>query len=337
MSISFKKLPKIESLSFSNNYDDIFISMLGFEKRTKAAIEKLDKNNYKCKNSILLKYNKNIEENKKYYDDIKKCLENITLKNTYEIIYDLDNLNFSINNKFIYQDKIIKLFNKYNIKNVSIDISSCNTSSIIQLIDNLFRSDLRKLRIIYTTGKEYPIPKKSEFKLNDYKLYGVKYVRTLKNFTGIYTPGYSPLYIFILGIDPIRTISVLRKYRPTKKIGILGKPDNDDLMWRLEIQLKMYNELFNSHDEIYKFPSFNYKSAFLEMEKLYLKYREHNNITIIPLGNKMQTLAVLLLLEKYRDIKLLLTIPYEYNSKKSAKKIDKIYEINFKMTTKTTD
>ncbi len=209
---------------------------------------------YKCKLSVLIRYKKNKEENYKYYDEVKQHLDNITLTDSYEMYYDVDNLELLYNDDNLSQDRLHELFHNKGINTASIDISSFNTISIIHLIDMLFKSDLKSLRIIYTTGKNYPMPKKPEFIVDDYKLHGIKHIKTLKKFSGIYTPGYSPLYIFILGVDPIRTISVLRKYQPTKKIGIFGKPNNKDLMWRLDIQKEMYNNLFNSRDEVYYFP-----------------------------------------------------------------------------------
>ena len=61
----------------------------------------------------------------------------------------------------------------------------------------------------------------------------------------------------------------------------------------------------------------------------YKKYSENSNITIAPLGSKLQTLAIFLFAKEYPDIQLLFSLPKEWNPKRYSNGTGPIWEISF--------
>ena len=75
---------------------------------------------------------------------------------------------------------------------------------------------------------------------------------------------------------------------------------------------------------------------FYGLEQIYEKYCETNNITVVPLGSKMQTLAALLFAEKHPDVKLLIPIPKKYDPRRYSEGVGKTYEVVFQIRKRIT-
>lgn len=336
MTIEYSNLPVITELSYAT-IDSLYICALGFEDRCNAALKRLLKLGYRCRNSILLKYDVLHEENNVHYEEIKCLLESVTVNNIYECTYRTSD--FYTNNNENADINLIfkKLCKSGQHDTVSVDISSFSTSAIIQILDMLLLSNISQLRVIYTEAIQYfPIEMPKTYQEEEYLSSGIKEIVTLPNFSGIHTPGYSQLYILILGFEPIRAKGVLDIYQPSKKVIILGKPSKDNLMWRLDLLKEMYKFSTTGQDEQIILSQFNYDEVFYGLEEIYKKYCQFNNITVVPLGSKMQTLALLLFLKNHPDVKLLISIPKRYDPRRYSEGVGKTFEIKFKIRKRIT-
>jgi hypothetical protein len=198
----------------------------------------------------------------------------------------------------------------------------------------MFKTNCEQIRIIYTEAREYYPKEPPQAFDEEYLSAGVKKVLTLPNFSGIYTPGYSPLLIILLGFEPIRARGILNLFQPSRKIGITGIPSRADLNWRRDLARDMYSNFFGDQDRMIECSEFVYTECYNLLEELYKEYAQTNNITVAPLGSKMQTLAVLLFLEKHPDVQLLLSIPIKYDPRRYSEGIGESYQINFKFSKK---
>ena len=325
--MEFEELPPIEELSPQQDSDDLFICALGFEPRCPGALQRLAKWGYKAQNSIVLKYDVHQKDNEINSEELNCLLNEITIRKIRECDYSTSNIPDSLR-------EITSLFEKMHgkapIKQASIDISSFSTSAVIQMLDLLLKSKLEQTRIIYTEALEYYPKEPSTTPGEEYLSAGVKEVITLPNFSGIYAPGYSPLLIILLGFETIRARGVLDLFQPSRKIGIIGIPSRSDLMWRLDLAREMYQNLFGNRNRILELSEFDYRKVYAALEKLYSEFVQTNNIAIAPLGSKMQTLAVLLFLEKHPDVQLLISIPLKWHPRRYSEGIGKSYQISFK-------
>lgn len=210
-----------------------------------------------------------------------------------------------------------------------VDISSFKTTAIIQILELLLSLNLKKLKIIYTEAKEYYPKNRVDTLQGEHLSLGLRKITSLKDFYGYHTPGYSHLLIIILGLEPIRSRGVFNLIQPSKKIGVIGNPSRMDLKWRLDLAKNMYQNFFGDKDEYIVLSEFNYKEVLTSLEILYDKYYQNNNITLTPLGSKMQTIAVLLYLLNHPDIQLLISIPIKYDPKKYSEGIGEKFQIIF--------
>jgi hypothetical protein len=324
-----KELPNVELLSANQKYDDLFLCALGFENRCVGALQRLVQWGYRARNSVVLEYDVHQKDNEINSKEISELLKGITSRQIKQLKY----LTSDIPDSFRELRSFFEAIDHDSpVRQVSIDISSFSTSTIIQILDYfLFKSHCEQIRIIYTEAMEYYPKKTLQTSKEEYLSSGVKEVLTLPNFSGIYTPGYSPLLIILLGFEPIRARGILNLFQPSRKIGIIGIPSRKDLDWRRDLAKEMYRNFFGVQDRMIECSEFDYREVYDILEKLYDEFIQTNNITIAPLGSKMQTLAVLLFLEKHPDVQLLISIPIKYDPRRYSEGIGKSYQICFKL------
>jgi len=329
MIINYDKLPEIDKLKYVDLSDDLFVCALGFENRCVGAPRLLAKNDYKTKNTIILKYDVHEEDNNVNYYELKELIDHITLNNVIEISYKTNDVESFYTDSKGFKKITNKLYDDWSMKKISVDISSFTTIAIIQILDYLFTLNVNKIRIIYTEAEKYypkDIQKADE---EEYISSGVKNILSVPKFSGIHTPGYSQLLIVLLGFEPIRTRGIFNILQPSRKIGIIGKPSRTDLKWRLNLLSRMYKNVFGDQDEILMLSEFNYIEVFKALEEIYDKYGQVNNMTITPLGSKMQTIAVLLFLRNHPDVQLLVSIPIKYDPRRYSEGIGDSFQLAF--------
>jgi len=318
-------LPAMKELSSHQELDDLFVCALGFEDRCTEALRKLTQWGYKAQDSIILKYDVHQEDNDINSKELKELIDQITLREIREIKYSTT----SVLDSFHEIKSCLEVINyETAVNQTSVDISSFSTGAIFQVLDSLFRSGRSQIRIIYTEAAEY-YPKKAPARFDEeYMSAGVREILTLPNFGGVYTPGYSPLLVILLGFEPKRARGILNMFQPSRKIGIIGVPNRNDLKWRLELAREMYQNFFEE-GKILEYSEFDYREVYKALENLYGDFAQMNNITIAPLGSKMQTLAVLLFLEKHPDVQLLVSIPTKYDPRRYSEGKGESYQISF--------
>jgi len=316
----------MEELGQGPARDDLFICALGFEKRCTGALEKLARVNYRAMNSIVLNYDVQETDNASNAESLSELLNSVTDDKVIPVPYSTTSLTR-------FPDEIGSALQNMARKEhlrVSVDISSFNTSAIIQTLDFLFNARCDTIRVVYTEAADY-YPKSIPESSNEEILSsGLKAILTLPNFSGVYTPGYSPMLIVLLGFEPIRARAILELFQPSRKIGIIGIPSKPDLMWRVDLAKMLYHNFFENPQEMRELSEFNYVEAYHALESLYGEFARSNNIAVAPLGSKMQTLAVFLFLRNHPDVQLLISIPQRYDPRRYTEGSGKSYQIIFR-------
>ncbi|MEW6104162.1 MAG: hypothetical protein AB1630_10205 [bacterium] len=323
-------LPSIDELSLQHRNDGLFICAMGFEDRCTTGLAKLEKLGYICENVIMLQYDVNQDENKRNQKKLEKILKNIS-KTPFIISKYFVTDPFKSKNEFINALNIAT--KQSHIYSITVDITSFNSASIIQIFDLLLQQTqktLKQIRIIYTEAKTY-FPSKKDVKMPKevYLSSGVKEIITLPRFNGIFYPGYSILLIIFLGFDPIRARGAINFLQPSRKIGIIGEPPRKSRKWRADEAKKRNIKIFDEMDNILQLSTFDYKQTMLELNKLYREFSSSSNIAICPLGSKLQTVGVFLFARNHPDVKLLFPIPVEFHPKRYSKGYIKTWQIVF--------
>jgi len=327
LNIDYKNLPDIEKLDFNDEFKELFICALGFEDRCLGSSTLLCNNDHTFMHSIMLKYDTHIDDNERNYDKLVKLLNEITLHEINEIKYSISDPNLFYDDGL--KKKISNIIMENDINYIMIDISSFNTTAIIQILDFLFSLDVTKIKVVYTEAIVYYPKDKLDTMKEEYLSSGISKILSLPTFNGYHTPGYSHLLIILLGLEPIRSRGIFNLLQPSRKIGIIGDPSRSDLKWRLNLSKNMYQIFFGDQDEYLILSEFYYKEVLNNLEKIYNNYYDYNNITITPLGSKMQTIAVLLHLLKHPDVQLLISLPIKYDPKRYSEGIGDSYQIIF--------
>jgi len=326
------KFPPIEELSNQYKCDDLFVCALGFEDRCTAGPERLKQSGYICKKAVMLKYDVHEEENNRNWEKLIRILGNISETPFLTSDYFVTDP-FKSESKFV--DTLNMIAKQSSISSVTIDITSLSSASIIQILDLLFHSmqkALKQIRIIYTEAEKYfPLKKDIKRRMPEdvYLSSGVKEVITIPRFSGIFLPGYSTLLIIFLGFDPIRARGAIDFFQPSKKIGIVGVPPQEDRKWRADEVKRRNLKIFDEKDEMILLSTFYYEETILKLNELYENFSTKSNMAICPLGSRLQTLGVFLFAKKHPDVKLLSPIPMEFHPKRYSKGYTKTWQIIF--------
>lgn len=339
MNVRYEELPTTKKLGAELLYDDLFICALGFEDRCPTTAERLKELGYRCEKSVMLRFDVSQENNDKNYPKLKGILTEITRSGTYEPTYVPSDLSDTYVSEKDARRTLERLLGANGADRVSVDISSFSTPMLFEVLDLLFKSNLRRLRILYTEGKDYP-PAKSEgeyeFLSEEYISTGLKTIITPPAFKGIFTPGYSPLYVAFLSNEPMRARSMLDIYQPSRKIVVLVTPGKPEDRWKLDLQKKMYRFSVTQQDTLVDLPN-DYIEAYKYLEGVYNQFCQVNNINVIPLGSKMHTLAIWLFLERHSDVRLLISIPMNYDPSRYSRGIGETYQMIFHVTRSISD
>lgn len=311
------KFPEYKEISQFNEVFDLYICALGFEDRSLGSNLVLLEKSFRTKKTLVVKYDSYKEENEKNKQDLELIWKKFSNDFSY-VDYPSDDRKKAIQN-------LVNALRSTSadVKNVVINISSFKTHLQTWLLNFAFET-FDSTKIIYSEPEEYGDQSKSD------KAYasGVKEIFTMEDFSGALLPGYSSLLIIFLGYDFVRAGGTYEHIQPSKKIGIMGKPNTASLIERFH-SIKTKHELsFSSTDEIKEFSIFDLDSLMDYLVDVRAKNIEKCNISIALNGSKLHSIGALLFAKKYRDIQVIMSSPISYHPTNFSKGINKTFEID---------
>ena len=314
--MEMNKFPEYREISEFQGISDLYICALGFEDRSLGSNKALLAKNFKAKKILVIKYDSYNEENEQNKQDLESIWRKFSDEFSYVDYYSEDRRKSTQN-----LTRAIESIQP-PVQNVTINISSFKTHLQMWLLNYAF-DVFDSTRIIYTEPEEYGDQSQSD------KAYasGVKEIFTMEDFSGALLPGYSSLLIIFLGYDFVRAGGTYEHIQPSKKIGIMGKPNTNSLAERFN-RIKAKHELsFSSSDEIKEFSIFNLNSLVNYLTDIRSKNIEECNITVALNGSKLHSIGALLFAKKYRDIQVIMSSPISYHPENFSKGVNKTFEI----------
>ena len=127
-------------------------------------------------------------------------------------------------------------------------------------------------------------------------------------------------------IDPTLLVSKSRKI-----YWLIGKPHLSKDTWRLDAMRKINHlspDAFTCHDV----STFDYKEALTRCEKIYEDVCEECNVTLIPFGSKMQTIAAAFFLYLHPDVRVILAKPKRYKPSRYTEGCAQQWQVEIKET-----
>jgi hypothetical protein len=301
--------------------DDLFISCISYEPRTRGIFKKLDKS-YKADTGLFItneqfeKFSK-VRENKK---EIKNILERRAFFN------NLNNLSSSIDNpiKIIIEiDKIIKnrLADKQRIT-ITFDITTFPRGELLTIIYYLRHlTIIDTIRILYISPKRY----------GDWLSEGYRYSMIPPFFEGPPTFEKKTAILILAGFEYDRVVSLIDDVEPSALI--LGRPHpgtskefrdaDEDIITKLKRTRRFTKE-------IYDIPA---NDPFLcrdSLKEIIQKNSQSYDFFVVPMGPKIEVLGTYLAYEENPNFRIIYPVPLIYNVVNYSSGCRDVYEVLLK-------
>ena len=306
--------PKYSTIKKFVDQEDLYICALGFEDRSLGSNMALKKNRFKTKKTLIIEYDSHVLNNEKNKQQLEKIWHDFSDDVQY-VKHVSDNRAQSIKN-------LLDALKLLTLENVTINISSFKTHVQAWLLNYAF-DNFKSTKIIYSEPVDYGDQSRSE---NAYAS-GVKEIFTMPEFSGAILPGYSSLLVIFLGYDFVRAGGTYEHVQPSKKIGIMGKPNTLGLKNRFQ-EIKQNHKLnFGSFDQIEEWSIFDLKSLIGRLNEIRSNNIEKNNITFALNGSKLHSIAAILFARKFKDIQIVMSTPISYFPENFSRGVNRTFEL----------
>jgi hypothetical protein len=325
------RLPEIRTALLEGRHDDVFICALGFEERCLCVSEQLNSMGYTCDIAVCLTYRTNMRANNRNRTRLLKQLGSCAGS---VVELDVDSADFSAQLNDVID----------GLNSVCFDITVAASRAIVRTMATLLDKKIN-LSILYAEAAIYR-PSFSEYRENPEKWqreanvgleWGISDIRVSPEYPGEHLDSLPDRIILFPNFRIERSQAVLAFVDPNllldpgdSVIWVLGMPHLDEDRWRLDA-MRAINQVPESSIS-YEMSTFEYKESLGLLEKLYDQFGGRFRLSIAPMGSKLQTLAVTLFCDRHRDVRVILTMPKEYNASQYSHGCKEVWAIDFLAT-----
>ena len=310
-----------EDLIRTKPVDHLFLCALGFEPRCLAVSRQLRSAQYRAHRAVYCTYDTNVEDNEANLAALEQQLGEIA---EYRQMMNGDSGEFGRQLRNAVQLACSEA--KTNACNVTLDISVMANRLLLRCMKILLEYDIN-LRIMYAEAETYH-PTRREYEREGERWKsdehlglerGVDRVMPSVDFPGHALDPLPDCVILFPNFKRERSRAVIGAVDPSlltnpadKVMWLLGQPHLSENRWRVEA-MKRINEIELEAPQ-YEVSTFDYKDALNVLERLYVERAETQNITLSPLGSKMQALGAALFCHMHPDVRIILSTPRDYNA-----------------------
>lgn len=236
---------------------------------------------------------------------------------------------------------------------VTVDISTCSSYLFYPLMRQLLSRDLR-IRIAYTEAQSY-YPSRQEwdvvaerakdeglfvtaFENADFQSSGIDDVYPYAPFAEMNAGNRPSCLVAIPNFNAARMSAIVTRDREINKtpfkgiIWIVGAPPSSENAWRAEA-VSRTNLLENVADKnLRAISTFDYKNALETLEDIWLERRYGFQMSIAPLGSKMQHLGTFLFLALHQEVGLWLAEPRQYRAARFSQGVGQAWVVDLGST-----
>lgn len=315
---------------------EVFILAAGFEKR---AIQFLKHANFKDNaTAIFISYNNHTEGNSEVREEYLNLLKT---KFSEENIEEIVLKNFEA--KKLGNDVVASLGKVPGYKSgVAIDISGMPSFAMFAVLNAI-----REIRpyenqnVLYTAAREYR-PTYSEYQeitaaidlrsMGDFNKTMAKEMLenvTFSPFAGHRSNDGDTCLAIFAGYEPHRATGVLEEINPSLLLMIYADPLDESLKWREDLSRVLHKKFEDTRRcAVECVPSHDLQKS-LDILRMYYDFLiDEFDFTIAPLCSKVQSLAVLLFWEQYREVKINFPVPIGYNPSNAPIGIGASFQLN---------
>lgn len=305
-----------EVRNVSNRKDGLFLSCISYEERTVNSFRKFDES-YRAERHILFTM-KEFEGNQKLRKYGKEIEQILRIRQG-----EFSHLKVSIADPVSALESFIMLIKKLKLrkamKSVTIDISTFPRNSLMVLLKYLREIEKGKVRILYTAPEVYAT------QIGEKMTWGIHRVMPLPFFSGTPISGKQRLLVIFIGFESERALFLWEKHQPNRTILFVGKPAYKE-SWELMSKYRHQEIIGKNNVTIEEVSTIDFLEAYRKLNKTYLEHRRNYNISIAPLGTKLQLLGIYLHAVEHTDVQLTYATVEGYNTENYSKGIEKLYE-----------
>jgi hypothetical protein len=301
---------------------DVLICTLGFEDRCTAVARALAASGCHVDHAVLLTYsNSNDTDNRRLEGELRETLFALGAQ-IEELPIDAPDLPIRLSGSL---ERARAAAGRQ--LEVAWDLSVASNQAVMRVIHELLRADVA-LRVLYAEAAEY-FPLREEYEADregwsdDDRLNlqrGILTVDYCGEYPGdlesqlphrlILFPGFSRdrAQRLIAKVD----VEYLVDFTRAPVTWMIGVPPSPDNFWRRDAVMEIHG--IPEEHEIHQLSTFDPRETLLGLERVYGKWSLQHNITLSPMGSKMQALAAGLFCYARPDVRVAFAHPLEYNA-----------------------
>jgi hypothetical protein len=166
---------------------------------------------------------------------------------------------------------------------------------------------------------------------------GVSDIRISRDFPGQQLEALPDCVVVFPSFNGSRTNAVLAKVDPALVINptdnviwLVGVPHLAKDHWRINA-MKKINKI-DDNQSWFQVSTFSYKETFQILHNIYRERSAQFNLSISPLGSKLQALGCVLFCFQHRDVRVVYSIPSQYNAMRYSDGCKALWQIEFGST-----
>jgi hypothetical protein len=307
------ELPAVSALKPDELPDpDLLICVLGFEERCSAVPAALAAADRRIGAAIICRYPTNPADNEANETRLRACLDALEPRTTHELEVSAD-LPGGL------RAALASIRDGLGTPRVSLDISVASNALIIRALRTLLDDDV-VLAVLYAEAEVYR-PARDEYNKRTGQLArGVLDVGVTNEFPGRHDVALPHRVVVFPGFDRDRVRAAISEINNDFIVEVprapvtwmIGRPLHYEDAWRQQALVTLH-EVPPVHDQRVV-STFDYRDAMSALEEVHRRFGLHANISVVPLGSKMQAVGLTLFCLARPEVAVVVSQPREYSA-----------------------
>jgi hypothetical protein len=338
-------LPVITTLesSLAEATSDLFVCALGFEPRCTAVPEALRSAGQRFTECVFICLDTNVAENNRNRESLEEHLRSLGDSVT---PLNADASDFSVRLRLLLS-RMSQSLNR--APRVTFDISVAANRLLLRTFQVLLEADI-DLRLTYAEAGTYH-PTRQEYEADPSRWEGDDTIGTEQGVSLVVpSPSYAgqhldplPNYVILFpSFRKDRSLAVLSAVDETlltsrhqDVVWVIGIPHAEQDQWRMDA-MRSINRIPASAHQI-EVSTFDYRETLFALERLHQERWEQYNLTISPLGSKLQGVGTALFCYLRPEVRVMFSAPKVYNANEWSSGCMAKWQIRFGATSVVRD
>jgi hypothetical protein len=314
---------------------DVLICALGFEQRCVGIAASLAETGCSSATAIMLTYATNAEDNRRRQSELEGYLVSLGAA-----VSELEVDDPGFNRRLREALGAVAKPDDRPLR-VALDISVASSQAVMRVVHELLRADC-DLEVLYAEAESY-FPLRAEYE-NDPEAWsdedrlnlerGVLTVEFSSEYPGDHDAQLPHVVVLFPGFSRDRTRRILAKvdaefiidFDHAPVIWMLGVPPREASKWRRDA-VREVQGIPMGHDQ-HEVSTFDPRETLLVLEGVYARCGLDRNLTLSPMGSKMQALGAALFCYARPDIRVAFARPAEYNASRYSIGIGPLWSLS---------